>query len=173
MEPNESVTEIDLGVLIMDTDFQVSRLQNRFKQSSTALLAITFILFFAYSAVKFWINRKSNFGTDKAALQELPEILSIFTRVIERDLAPSLLVYFCIMGLGEFYIFAAIFGYFILIVGGLLVMAYKLNNLQMIKTFRIILVVFTICGFFNIFIDNMVFDDAGPVRLQQFAYTSD
>jgi hypothetical protein len=36
----------------------------RFKQSSTAFLAITFIVFFAYSALKFYKQRKTNFGLD-------------------------------------------------------------------------------------------------------------
>lgn len=90
--------------------------------------------------------------------------------MVEYDLAPSLLVFFCIMGLGEFYVFAAVFGYFLLAVSGLMVIAYKLNKVQMIKTFRILLVAFTICAFFNIFIDNMVFTDANPDRLLSFAY---
>jgi hypothetical protein len=33
------------------------------------------------------------------------------------------------MGLGEFYIFAAVFSYLMLLVGGLLVLAYKMQNL--------------------------------------------
>jgi hypothetical protein len=32
------------------------------------------------------------------------------------------------MGLGEFYIFAAVFGYLMLLIGGLLVLAYKMQN---------------------------------------------
>ncbi len=160
-------------MVISDADFRVSDMQNRFKQSSTALLAITFILFFAYSAAKFMINRRTNFGLDKAAGDTLPTILHIFVRVVEYDMAPSLLVFYCIMGLGEFYVFAAIFGYFIMTIGGLLVLAYKMNNQQMIKTFRILLVACTVCGFFNIFIDNMKFTDASPERLEYFAYPQD
>ncbi|TNV78017.1 hypothetical protein FGO68_gene13445 [Halteria grandinella] len=166
----EDLRTLESAMYISDADFPVSTLQNRFKQSSTALLAITFILFFAYSGIKFWIHRKTGFGNDKAAMQELPEILPIFVRVVEYDLAPSLLVFFCIMGLGEFYVFAAIFGYFIICVGALLTISYKMNKPQMIKTFRIMLVAFTVCGFFNIFIDNMIFTDASPDRLLSFAY---
>ena len=44
--------------------FDVSPSQNQFKQSSTAMLAITFTLFFAYSIVKTLANFKSNFGND-------------------------------------------------------------------------------------------------------------
>jgi flagellar biogenesis protein FliO len=36
----------------------------RFKQSSTAFLAITFIVFFAYSVLKFYKQRKNNFALD-------------------------------------------------------------------------------------------------------------
>jgi len=114
----EDLRMLESAMYISDADFPVSTLQNRFKQSSTALLAITFILFFAYSGIKFFIHRKTGFGTDKA--EEVPEIFPILVRVVEQDLAPSLLVFFCIMGLGEFYVFAAIFGYFIICVGGLL-----------------------------------------------------
>jgi hypothetical protein len=49
--------------------------------------------------------------------------------VVEHDLAPSFLVFFCIMGLGEFYVFAAVFSYLMLLIGGLLVLAYKMQNL--------------------------------------------
>jgi len=90
--------------------------------------------------------------------------------VIEHDLAPSLLVFYCVMGLGEFYIFAAIFSYFVLLIGGLLVLAYKLGNAQMIKTFRFLLVLCTICAFFNVFIDDMIFADATPEKLMSYAY---
>jgi hypothetical protein len=90
-------------------------------------------------------------------------------RVVEYDLAPSLIVFFFVMGLGEFYVFAAIFGYFVLFICGLLVIAYKIHNTQMIKVLRTCLVLCTICGFFNIFIDNMTFTDASPERLQSFA----
>ena len=74
------------------------------------------------------INRKTNFGLDKLATDTVPEIMYIFVRVVEYDLAPSLLVFFCIMGLGEFYVFVAIFGYFILFIVGLLCLAYKFHN---------------------------------------------
>lgn len=100
----------------------------------------------------------------------MPEIVKVIVRVVEFDLAPSLIVFFFIMGLGEFYIFAAIFGYFVLFICGLLVLAYKMHNVQMIKILRISLVLCTVCGFFNIFIDNMVFTDASPERLETFAY---
>jgi hypothetical protein len=101
---------------------------------------------------------------------EVPEILKIVTRVVEIDLAPPLIVFFITIGLGQFYIFAAVIGYFIMLIAGLLVLAYKLNNVPMIRTFRIIMVVATICGFFNIFIDNMIFDDANPDGLMVFAF---
>ena len=87
-------------------------------------------------------------------------LIQIIIKVIEKDLAPSFLVYFCIMGLGEFYIFAAIFGYFVVLLGGLLVLAYKMENPQMIRTFRVLLVLVTLIGFLNIFIDDMTFADA-------------
>jgi hypothetical protein len=71
-----------------------------------------------------------------------------------------MIIYYCIIGLGQFYIFSAIFGYLILAVGGMLIFAYKTNNLKMIRISRIILVILTICGFFKIFIDTMLFNDA-------------
>lgn len=55
---------LDEMVSIQDNDFKVSALQNRFKQSSTALLSITFSVFVAYSVCKFLIHRKTNFGLD-------------------------------------------------------------------------------------------------------------
>ena len=65
--------------------------------------------------------------------------------------------------------FAAIFGYFLITIAGLLVLAYQKNNQKLILIFRIALVVFTVAGFFNIFIDNMIFTDARPDLLQIYA----
>jgi len=50
--------------MVTDGTFPVSTQENRFKQSSTALLAITFIIFTAYSVSKFMIQRATNFGLD-------------------------------------------------------------------------------------------------------------
>jgi hypothetical protein len=79
--------------------------------------------------------------------------------VIEQDMAPSILIFFCVMGLGQFYVFAAVMAYLMLLVSGLLVLAYKMVNVQMIRTLRILLVIFTLCAFMNIFIDDMIFSD--------------
>ena len=73
------------------------------------------------------------------------------------------------IGLGEFFIFAAVFGYFMLIVAALLVIAYQKNAYKLITILRILLVIFTFCGFLNIFIDNMQFKDAYPNLLANFA----
>jgi hypothetical protein len=48
--------------------------------------------------------------------------------VIEQDLAPSLVVFFYIIVLGQFYVFAAVFAYFLLVTAGGLIAAYKMNN---------------------------------------------
>ena len=73
-------------------------------------------------------------------------------------MAPSILVFIVLIGLGEFYVFAAVFGYFMLAAGGGLVLAYYRNNFKMIGAFRVVLVVLTIAAFFNLFIDSMIFD---------------
>ena len=85
--------------------------------------------------------------------------MTVIIKVIEQDMAPSLIVFFCVMGLGEFYVFAAVIAYLMLLVCGMLVLAYKMKNVSMIKTLRILLVLFTICAFLNIFIDDMIFAD--------------
>lgn len=85
--------------------------------------------------------------------------MTIIIRVIEQDMAPSILIFFCVMGLGQFYVFAAVMAYLMLLVSGLLVLAYKMVNVQMIRTLRILLVIFTLCAFMNIFIDDMIFSD--------------
>ena len=97
-------------------------------------------------------------------------MIKIVIKVIEKDLAPSFLVFFCIMGLGEFYIFAAVFGYFMVLIGGLLIFAYKMENAQMIRTFRVFLVLVTLIGFLNIFIDDMTFGDADNNLLHELAH---
>ena len=82
-------------------------------------------------------------------------------KVVENDMAPTLLIYFTCMGMGQFYIFAAVFAYFSIVMCGLLVLAYHKNNAKLILIFRGALVFFTIMAFLNIFIDNASFTDAG------------
>lgn len=91
-------------------------------------------------------------------------------KVVEYDMAPSLFVYFIMIGLGEFFVFAAIFGYFLFITSALLVVAYQKNAYKLIMILRVLIVFFTIAGFFNIFIDNMVFGDNYPELLVNLAH---
>lgn len=83
--------------------------------------------------------------------------LKALTKVIEYDMAPTFMIYFFMIGLGQFYVFAAVFGFFMLITGTLLIIAYMKNLHKLIVILRIVLVIFTVCGFFNLFIDDMVF----------------
>jgi hypothetical protein len=48
--------------------FQVSHGMNIFKQSSTSLLSITFIIFIAYSVGKFIQNKNTAFGLDVSTI---------------------------------------------------------------------------------------------------------
>ena len=54
--------------------FPLSPSQSLFKQSSTAFLVITFVLFVAYSVVKFIKSRKTEFGSDVLSLLTLLSI---------------------------------------------------------------------------------------------------
>jgi hypothetical protein len=58
---NDDEPEINM---VNDLSMRITDSQHRFKQSSTAFLSITFIVFFAYSVIKFYKNRKNNFGLD-------------------------------------------------------------------------------------------------------------
>ena len=91
-----------------------------------------------------------------------------FIRVIEIDLAPSFLIYFTLIGLGQFYAVAAVFAYLTLLMGAILVVAYQkyLHKLKLIA--RFLLVAFTIVAFINAFVDNMTFDDNRPDLLYGF-----
>ena len=51
--------------------FPLSPSQCLFKQSSTAFLVITFVLFVAYSVVKFIKSRKTEFGSNVFNLIEI------------------------------------------------------------------------------------------------------
>lgn len=93
-----------------------------------------------------------------------------FVKVIEYDLAPSFLIYFTLMGLGQFFVAAAVFAYLTLLMGVVLFIAYQKNLVKLVLIARIFLVIFTIAGFFNIFIDNMVFTDNMPDYLDKFAH---
>ena len=106
---------------------------------------------------KFLVNRKTSFGTDKS--QEAPPILQSLIRVIEKDMAPTLLVYFLAIVLGTFYVIAAVFAFAVFIVGGVMVIAYLKNKYKMIAALRIALVLLTFAAFLIIFIDDMFFMD--------------
>ena len=86
-------------------------------------------------------------------------IIQSLLRVIEKDMAPTLLIYFLALVLGTFYAIACIFAFAIFIVGGLMVIAYLRNNYKMIIILRIALFALTIAGFLIIFIDDMFFMD--------------
>lgn len=105
---------------------------------------------------KFIANRKTSFGLDAKA--EVSPIIESFLKVIETDMSPSLMIYFTTIGLGEFYAFAAVFGYFFFIASAVMVIAYMKKLYKLIIILRILIVLFTIGAFFNIFIDNMSFD---------------
>ena len=77
----EVISNRDLQQVVQDGTFEITASERLFKQSSTSLLAITFIIFSAYSVVKFIQNKNTAFGLDKAG--EVPEIVTIIIRVIE------------------------------------------------------------------------------------------
>ena len=77
----EVISNRDLQQVVQDGSFEISSSEHLFKQSSTSLLAITFIVFFAYSVAKFIQNKNTAFGLDKTG--EVPEIVTIIIRVIE------------------------------------------------------------------------------------------
>ncbi len=79
--------------------------------------------------------------------------------MIEYDLAPSFMLYFTLLGLGQFYVVAAVFAYLTLFMGALLVLAYQKSLYKLIIFLRIFLVLFTIAGFINLFVDNMMFNE--------------
>lgn len=148
--------------------FPVSTEEHLFKESSISLFAVTFILFIAYTVCKAIANKKSMFGLEPNADVHL--LILNFLRVVEIDLAPSLFIYYISMGLGEFFIFSAVFAYFLFISAGLLILAYQKKLYKMIIILRILVVIFTIGAFFDIFIDNMVFSDAHPDFIEAFAH---
>ena len=80
-------------------------------------------------------------------------------RVVEKDMAPSLIIYFLAIVLGTFYVIAAIFGYMMFIVGGLMVFAYATQKYKMIIALRFAMFLLTFAGFLILFIDDMIFKD--------------
>ena len=92
-----------------------------------------------------------------------------FVKVIEYDLAPSLIINFFMIGLGEFFVFAAVFSYFLLIAGAIMVVAYQKKSYKLLFILRIFIVVLTFCAFLNIFVDNMTYKDAYPDLLGAYA----
>ena len=89
----------------------------------------------------------------------MPPIIASLLRVIEKDMAPTLLIYFLAIVLGAFYAIAAVFAFMIFIIGGMMVIAYLRNMYKIIAALRIALFVLTLAGFLIIFIDDMKFLD--------------
>ena len=74
------------------------------------------------------------------------------------------------MGLGQFYAFAAVIAYLCLFCCGMLVLAHKMGNAKIVHTLRVLIVLFTICAFMNIFIDDMYFADFENEELHTLHY---
>ena len=159
MSSQSSPQTFDASIMpYMLGQFPISSEQHTFKESSISLFAVTFLLFTGYTICKAIANKKSMFGLEPKA--DVSVLILNFLRVVELDLAPSLFIYYIMMGLGEFFVFSAVFGYFLFITAALLVFAYQKKLYKLIVILRVFIVIFTIGAFFDIFIDNMVFTDA-------------
>lgn len=89
----------------------------------------------------------------------MPPLIKSLIRVVERDMAPSLIMYFIAIACGTFYVIATIFAFIIFVISGVLVIAYWKNNHKLIVVLRIALFGFTLACFLILFIDDMVFKD--------------
>lgn len=89
----------------------------------------------------------------------MPLLIKTLIRVVEKDLAPTLVIYTLAIVLGTFYVIAAIFAFAVFIVGGMMVLAYARNFEKLIIALRIALFLLTFAGFLIIFIDDMFFVD--------------
>ena len=140
--------------------------EKKFKNCSTAMLSITFILMIGYLVAKFIQNKKTSFGTDVSIYnhnsflkksQDVHEMIKALIRVVERDMAPTLLVFFAIMINGSYYVIATILTFIFFAASGVLVIGHAKINYKLIMSMRVVIFLLTLCAFLNLFIDNMKF----------------
>lgn len=84
-------------------------------------------------------------------------MISSLLRVVERDMAPSLIVFFFVMMTGTYYVIATILTFIFFACSGILVVAHARKNFKLIMFMRILIFVFTLLGFINLFVDSMTF----------------
>eukprot|EP00350_Pseudokeronopsis_sp_OXSARD2_P008192 CAMPEP_0170553716 /NCGR_PEP_ID=MMETSP0211-20121228/11550_1 /TAXON_ID=311385 /ORGANISM="Pseudokeronopsis sp., Strain OXSARD2" /LENGTH=155 /DNA_ID=CAMNT_0010862243 /DNA_START=82 /DNA_END=549 /DNA_ORIENTATION=+ len=136
---------------VFPESFEISHNMHQFKASSTAFIAFVFLLMLAYSAIKV-ISQ-----IQKERKQEQKKIFTCFIRVIEQDLAPTLLILFISMTLGAFFAFLAVLSIVILAMGGVLTFCYFRDSYRAIPIIRIVIVFLTYLVFINAFVDNYTF----------------
>ena len=86
-------------------------------------------------------------------------MIKALIRVIERDMAPTLFIFFFIIVNGSLFVFGCLLFFVFLVCSAVMSIAYAKQNYTLIMTMRVAIFVLTILAFFNLFVDDMHFTD--------------
>ena len=125
-----------------------------FVGASKAFISLLFILFIGYTSLLFVKLRKTNYGTQKSS--DVNSFILHFITAVEKDFAPTLVIYVAVVTFGAFYGFMAFLGFvLLLIMFPLLVVGYNKDNKPLVKTVKIMNAIFGVIGFLDLFIDDL------------------
>lgn len=88
-----------------------------------------------------------------------------FKRVFETQLLYSYLIFYVAIGMGAMYEFLFIVAFLLLLVTGLLTIAYVKKNQKLVVVGKVANVAVTVVCFINIFACDLYYDDFGVSRL--------
>ena len=130
-----------------------------FKTYATIAIALLFFISLAHTAVKYLRNKNLNWKPNVNATT-LPDGIRIPLNLIERELAPSLMVVTFLISVGCFFFFQLFMLLGIIGSAVFLFFKYRKVDQNLIKIGRISLVIITIIMFLSLMIDNHAFEDS-------------
>ncbi|PCI31007.1 hypothetical protein COB52_00595 [Candidatus Kaiserbacteria bacterium] len=112
-----------------------------------------YVIFIIYSVFTIIIHKKTEYRTNPEG--DVKAIFWAFTKTIEKDIAPSLLVFGLAISLGTFHFFMMLLGMTLIAAIVILTLGYLKSAANLIRVGKFINVTVTILAFLNSFIDSM------------------
>ena len=106
----------------------------------------------------------TEFGEKPAEARKLEPTKRAFLEAIEIDLLPSMMIFAVSTSVGSFYFFMTLCLIMAIIGTVLCAMGYARNSQDFVIAGRVIIVISMLLAFFNLFGDNLVFDDNTVVK---------
>ena len=120
---------------------------------------ILLVLFLIHGFLRHRRAALTNYGEKPAEARKLEPTKASLLQAIEVDMLPSLAFFAVSASVGSFYFFMTLCLIMVVIGTILCSMGYARNSQDFVLAGRIIIVLGTILAFFNLFGDNLVFED--------------